>query len=79
LTEAVNNQISTAPGVAFKGVVSAHALDVPDANTTRGDSLAMMIRRDGSGGNPDDTYSGAAVVRNLRLRGSVWRLGESNG
>jgi len=74
LSETLSTDISPAPGVTSKGVVSTHTISIPGAIPTNGDSIALMIKRDATAGNADDTYAGAAIIRGIRLHRSIWRI-----
>jgi len=69
LTETLSTETAAASGVAYQGALSEHDINIPTVEGKSNYTLAMMIERKGG----VDTFTGAAVVRSIRLRATAWR------
>lgn len=72
-----DTQITASGGVADISQVNTFMLRVPQGNPQVDDMLFFMLQRDGSGGNPNDTTSAAAVIRRVSVTGLIWRYGKN--
>ena len=69
--------INAGAGVALAGQISVHQIEVPNLNPDLGDTLFIGIERDGTAGNPNDTATFNAIIRQIKMKALVWRRGSS--
>ena len=77
LAEFSSTVLQAANGTVGQGQVATFEIRLPNASPENGDSIALMFRRDATGGGPPDTYAGSAIVRRISMNGLTWRNGEA--
>ena len=68
--------IQAAGGTVGVGQISTFSVRLPQANVDNDDTIFFQISRDATGGNPNDTFTGAVRVRRISVNGRVWRIGK---
>jgi hypothetical protein len=70
--------VEAVPGTITEGKSTEFLLQLPQANPDDRDSIFVLLIRDATVGNADDTLVGSAILRPvIALSGLAWRLGQT--